>query len=158
MVLNIDFKKLLKNLVIPIAVGLVSGLLTQDGVEIFSQTAVKPVFMPPSWLFPTVWTALYILMGISAYIIDITQIDFPKQRARVLYYAQLFFNFCWSFIFFNLQAYLFAFVWIIILLILIVATTVEFYRISKSAAYLMIPYVIWVAFATVLNFSIYLLN
>lgn len=158
MVLNIDFKKLLKNFIIPIAVGLVSGLLTSDGVESFAQTAVKPVFMPPSWLFPVVWSVLYVLMGISAYIIEVTQTDFSKQRTWVLYYAQLFFNFCWSFIFFNLQAYLLAFIWIIILLILVIATTVEFYKISKNAAYLMIPYVIWVAFATVLNFSIYLLN
>lgn len=158
MVLKINFKSLFKNLAIPLLVGLVSGFFTRGGVEEFSQTAVKPFFMPPGWLFPVVWTLLYILMGISAYIIENESTDFSKSRAAFLYYIQLFFNFCWSFIFFNMQAYLFAFVWIIILWLLIIATTLEFYKISKTATYLMIPYVIWVTFAAVLNFSIYLLN
>ncbi|MBO5896771.1 MAG: tryptophan-rich sensory protein, partial [Clostridia bacterium] len=75
-----------------------------------------------------------------------------------LYYVQLFFNFCWSFIFFSLGSYLFAFIWIIILWVLIIATTLEFNKIEPKAAYLMIPYIIWVTFASVLNFSVYLLN
>lgn len=158
MVLKINFKSLFKNLAIPLLVGLVSGFFTRGGVEEFSRTAVKPFFMPPGWLFPVVWTLLYILMGISAYIIENENTDLSKSRAAFFYYIQLFFNFCWSFIFFNMQAYLFAFVWIIILWLLIIATTLEFYKISKAASYLMIPYVIWVTFAAVLNFSVYLLN
>lgn len=158
MVLKFDYKKLFKNILIPLAVGIVSGFFTRSGVENFSQTAVKPVFMPPSWLFPIVWTILYILMGISAYLVETAQTDLPKQRAMILYYAQLFFNFCWSFIFFNFQAYLLAFIWTIVLLTLIVATTLEFFKTSEKTAYLMIPYIIWVAFATVLTFSVYLLN
>ena len=158
MVLKINFKSLFKNLAIPLLVGLVSGFFTRGGVEEFSQTAVKPFFMPPGWLFPVVWTLLYILMGIAAYIIENESTDLSKSRATFFYYIQLFFNFCWSFIFFNMQAYLLAFVWIIILWLLIIATTLEFYKISKTAAYLMIPYIIWVTFAAVLNFSVYLLN
>lgn len=158
MVLKINYKELLKNLAIPLLVGFASGLLTRGGVESFSQTAVKPIFMPPDWLFPVAWTILYILMGISAYIVQ-TQGDPSQTRAaRVLYLVQLFFNFCWSFIFFTFEAYLFAFIWIIVLWVLIIATTIEFSKTSKVAAYLMIPYIIWVTFAAVLNFSIFLLN
>lgn len=158
MVLKIDFKKLLKNLAIPLAVGLVSGFLTRGGVEEYSQNAVKPFFTPPDWVFPVAWTVLYILMGIASYIAETTDTTLSKRRAQIFYYAQLFFNFCWSFIFFNMKAYLFAFVWIVFLWVLIIATTLEFYKINKRAAYLMIPYIIWVTFAAVLNFSVYLLN
>ena len=158
MVLKVDYKRLFKNLAIPLLVGIVSGFLTRSGVEEYSQNAVKPFFTPPDWLFPVAWTVLYILMGIAAYIVETTNTDQSKNRATVFYYLQLFFNFCWSFIFFGMQAYLFAFVWIIILWVLIIATTLEFYKISKTAAYLMIPYIIWVTFAAVLNFSVYLLN
>lgn len=157
MVLKLDYKKLLKNLSIPIITGAASALLTRGGVEMFTQTVSKPAFSPPNWLFPVVWSILYILMGISSYIIDSSPI--PKNnKGFLLFYLQLFFNFCWSFIFFNAQAYLFSFIWIIILLALIIATTIEFYKINKTAAYLMIPYILWVTFASVLNFSIYLLN
>lgn len=158
MVLKFDLKKLIKNLAIPLLVGLVSGVLTKDAVEVFNETAIKPFFMPPGWLFPVVWTILYILMGISAYLIETSSTGKDTRFALILYYIQLFFNFVWSFIFFAGEMYLFAFVWIIILWILIIATTLEFYKINKTAAFLMIPYIIWVTFAAVLNFSIYLLN
>lgn len=158
MVLKINYKELIKNLAIPLLVGFASGILTRSGVESFSETAVKPAFMPPDWLFPVAWTILYILMGISAYIVQSQGNASETRVARVLYLVQLFFNFCWSFIFFNFQAYLFAFIWIIILWLLIIATTIEFSKTSKLAAYLMIPYILWVTFAAVLNFSIYLLN
>lgn len=158
MVMKFNIKKLIKNLAIPLLVGLVSGFLTRGGVEQFKTDTIKPVFSPPDWLFPVVWTILYILMGISAYIIDTKVTTNDKRTATVLYYLQLAFNFFWSFIFFNFQAYLPAFVWIIILWVLIIATTIEFYKIDKTAGILMVPYLIWVTFAAVLNFSIYLLN
>ncbi len=158
MVMKLDFKKLIKNLAIPLAVGGVSGFLTSGGVEEFTATAVKPVFMPPGWLFPVAWTILYTLMGISAYLIEIEPTYTDKKSAFILYYTQLFFNFVWSFIFFNAGNYLFAFIWIVILWVLIIATTIEFYKIKPTAAYLMIPYILWVTFAAVLNFSVYLLN
>ena len=158
MVMKFNIKKLIKNLAIPLLVGIVSGFLTRGGVEQFKTDTIKPVFSPPDWLFPVVWTILYILMGISAYIIDTMVTTNDKRTATVLYYLQLAFNFFWSFIFFNFQAYLPAFVWIIILWVLIIATTIEFYKIDKTAGILMVPYLIWVTFAAVLNFSIYLLN
>lgn len=158
MVLKIDYKKLIKNLAVPLLVGIISGFLTRGGVEEYSQTTVKPFFTPPDWLFPVAWTVLYILMGIASYLIDVADTPESKKRAQTFYYAQLFFNFCWSFIFFEKEAYLFAFVWIVIMWVLIIATTLEFYKIDKRAAYLMIPYIIWVTFAAVLNFSVYLLN
>ena len=158
MVMKLDIKKLLKNLAIPLLIGIIAGFLTRSGVENFSLNVEKPAFSPPPALFPIVWSILYILMGISAYIIEKTPPSAQRSRALIFYYIQLFFNFLWSFIFFSFNNYLVTFIWIIILLILIIATTVEFYKIKPVAAYLMIPYILWVAFAAVLNFSIYLLN
>ena len=158
MVMKLDIKKLLKKLAIPLLIGFIAGFLTRTGTENFALNVQKPVFSPPAVLFPIVWTILYTLMGISAYIIDKSPQSTEKNRALVLYYIQLFFNFLWSFIFFNFNNYLVAFMWITALLILIIATTVEFYKIRPVAGYLMIPYILWVTFAAVLNFSIYLLN
>lgn len=158
MVLKIDYKALFKNIAISLLVGATSGLLTQSAVKNFSQTAVQPPFAPPSILFPIVWTILYILMGISAYLVETTSTTKNKKNAQVLYLIQLFFNFCWSFIFFTFGAYELAFVWIIILLALIIATTISFYRINKASGILMIPYIIWVTFASILNLSIAILN
>ncbi len=158
MVLKIDIKKLLKNLIIPLGLGLIAGFLTRSDVENFNKTANMPFFAVPGWVFPIVWTILYILMGIASFIIETGKSNIEKKKAITLNYLQLFFNFCWSFIFFTFNAYLFAFIWVIILLILIIFTTVEYYKINKIAAYLLIPYIIWVTFASVLNFSIFLLN
>jgi tryptophan-rich sensory protein len=97
------------------------------------------------------------MMGIAAYIIE-NNTSKKDNKGFVFYYLQLVFNFLWSFIFFNSQAYLASFIWIIVLLVLIILNTVEFYKINKVAAFLLIPYIIWVTFASVLNFSIYLLN
>ena len=157
MVLSVRMKSLIKNIAIPLIVGGVAGFLTNNGVKEFMTTVQKPVFMPPGWLFPVVWTILYILMGFAAYIIENTT-SARKPRALTLYYLQLFFNFVWSFIFFSVGNYLFAFIWIIILWLLIIATILEFRFIKARAAYILIPYLIWVTFAAVLNFSVYLLN
>ena len=158
MVMKIDIKKLLKNLAIPLLIGFIAGFLTRQGTESYASSVEKPWFSPPALLFPIVWTLLYILMGISAYIVEKTLPTPERRRALILYYVQLFFNFLWSFIFFNFSNYLAAFVWIIVLLILIIAATFEFYKIKPLAAYLMVPYIIWVLFAAVLNFYIYNLN
>ena len=157
MVLSVRTKSLIKNLAIPLLVGALAGFLTKDGVKEFTATAQKPVFMPPGWLFPVVWTILYALMGVAAYIIENTQ-SHRKNMALKIYYIQLFFNFAWSFIFFTFGNYLFSFIWIIALLILVLANILEFKMIKARAAYILIPYLIWVSFASVLNFSIFLLN
>ena len=158
MVMKLDIKKLLKNLAIPLLIGFIAGFLTRQGTENFALNVKQPPFAPPAVLFPIVWTILYALMGFSAYIIENSPQTPQRNRALVLYYIQLFFNFLWSFIFFNFNNYLAAFVWIVALLILIIATTIEFYKIKPIAGYLMIPYIVWVSLAAVLNFSIYLLN
>lgn len=158
MVMKLDIKKLLKNLAIPLLIGFIAGFLTRQGTENFALNVKQPPFTPPAVLFPIVWTILYALMGFSAYIIESSPQTPQRNRALVLYYIQLFFNFLWSFIFFNFNNYLAAFVWIFALLILIIATTIEFYKIKPIAGYLMIPYIVWVSLAAVLNFSIYLLN
>lgn len=157
MVLSIRTKSLIKNLAIPLIVGALAGFLTNADVKEFMMTAQKPIFMPPGWVFPIAWTILYALMGVAAYIIENTQ-SHRKNRALTIYYIQLFFNFAWSFIFFTFGNYLFSFIWIIALLILVLATILEFKMIKARAVYILIPYLIWVSFASVLNFSIYLLN
>ncbi len=158
MVMKIDLKKLIKNLAIPLAVGLISGFLTRNGVKEFNDFVDKPFFTPPSILFPIVWTVLYIFMGIATYLIETSPPAPNKQYAMKLFYIQLAFNFLWSFIFFSWGNYLIALLWLIVMLVLIVMTTLEFYKIEPKAAYFMIPYIIWVAFAGVLNFAVYLLN
>lgn len=116
----------------------------------------KPVLAPPGWVFPVAWTILYILMGIASYLVLTS--GKPNDAALTVYGIQLVFNFFWSIIFFNLEMYLFAFIWLVVLWLLIFKTAILFYQISKPAGYLMIPYLLWVAFAGYLNLSIYLLN
>ncbi len=142
-------------ILIPLAVGGLSAYLTRDAMN-YNQI-VKPDFAPPAIVFPIVWTILYVLMGISSYIIVTTDND-RKQSALNWYAIQLLFNFVWSIIFFNLQNYLFAFLWLMGLIVCICIMIVKFYKISPMAAYLQIPYLLWCVFAAYLNFSIYLLN
>lgn len=159
MVMNIKLKPFLKQLFIPLAVGTVAGFLNRNATKQFNETAVQPAFAPPAWLFPVVWTVLYILMGVSAYIVEENA---PRTNLRTsafaVYYLQLFFNFLWTFIFFMFNAYFFAFIWIIILWLLIIVMITLFYKIQPMAGILQIPYFLWVSFATVLNFAIYRLN
>ncbi len=155
MILKIQWKKLIACLAIPLAVGGLSALLTRSSMESF-EALNKPPLSPPGWLFPVVWTILFVLMGIASYLVVVS--GKPNRTALTVYGVQLLFNFVWSLLFFNLEQYLFAFVWLVILWLLILITTVLFYRISKPAGYLMVPYLLWVAFAGYLNFAIYLLN
>jgi len=140
------------SILITLLVGLIAGFLTMNSMGIYS-TINRPPLSPPSWLFPVVWTILYTLMGISVarYIIKTNEI--PR-----IYVLQLIVNFIWPFIFFNLEAYLLAFIWLILLIALVVLMILEFYRVDKLAGILQIPYLIWLLFAAYLNFSIYLLN
>lgn len=143
------------SILIPIAVGVLSSLFSGD-MAIYSQIN-KPQLSPPGFIFPIVWIILYILMGISAYIIY--ESDHPgKQEALNTYTIQLFFNFFWSIIFFGLNQYLFAFLWLLVLIFFIIKMIVQFYQISPIAAYLQIPYLLWCLFAAYLNFMIYKLN
>lgn len=156
-------KKQTRNFIISVAislgVGILSALLTRGNMNIYEEVSTPPL-SPPSFLFPVVWTVLYILMGISAAMVYNTRTS-PLARRKetlTLYYVSLFFNFFWSIIFFNIRAFLFAFVWLLVLLALIILTIVKYYKINKTAAYLQIPYAVWVIFAGYLNFGIWILN
>lgn len=144
---------------IALGVGGLSALLTSGNMDIYSRIE-QPPLAPPPILFPIVWTILYVLMGISAAMIYEEKDRKPDEvrNALTVYGISLFFNFFWSIIFFNMQAYLFAFIWLVALWVLILLTIIKYYRIRPIAAYLQIPYLLWVTFAGYLNFAIYILN
>lgn len=152
----IKLKPLIISLLISLGVGALSGFLTKDSMDVY-KSLVQPPLAPPSILFPIVWTILFILMGISAYLIFIS--DSPnKSTALTIYAIQLAVNFFWTIIFFNMQMYLFAFIWLVVLWIWIIIMIINFCKINKTAALLQIPYLIWVTFAGYLNLMIFLLN
>lgn len=153
---KINIKSLAINLGISLGVGILSGLLSMSGMDSF-EDVVKPPLTPPSFIFPIVWTILFTLMGISSYLISQSEAN-NKSTALIIYGLQLAVNFFWPIFFFNMQAYLFSFIWLILLLILIIAMIVSFMSVNKTAAYLQIPYLLWAAFATYLNFGVFLLN
>lgn len=140
---------------IPLAAGSLSALLSQSGMAAYAMMN-KSALSPPEWVFPVVWTILYVLMGIASYLVLTS--GKPNDAALTVYAIQLFFNFFWSILFFRLGLCVTAFIWLVLLWFLILGTTVLFYRIVKAAGYLMIPYLLWVAFAGYLNLSICLLN
>lgn len=156
--MKVNKKLLAICLIIPLAVGGLAALLTGGGMDIF-ETLSKPPLSPPGWLFPVAWTILYILMGVASYLVIVSGDEqMAVGRAIRLYGIQLAFNFLWPVFFFSLKMYLFAFIWLVVLWLLILVTTVQFFRIRKTAAWLMVPYLLWVAFAGYLNMGIYLLN
>lgn len=154
--MKIKFDKLLISILIPLAVGQISALLTQTPTNTYDMLS-KSSLSPPGVIFPIVWTILYILMGISCYLI-ITSGSEDTKNALIWYSLQLTLNFFWSLIFFNLQFYLFAFIWLLLLIAVIIVMIIKFYKINPLAAYLQIPYLLWCIFAAYLNLSIYLLN
>ena len=149
--MKIQWKTLILCIAIPLAVGGLSALFTADSMQSF-QVQPQPPLSPPRWLFPIVWTILYTLMGIASYIIVIS--DQPKQDAIFVYGLQLFANFFWSILFFRMELYFLAFLWLILLWILIFKTMTEFGKISLIAKRLLIPYLLWVTFAGYLNLYI----
>ena len=155
---KINFKTLLIFIAIPLIVGGISALLTMGSMKYFSLLE-KPPLSPPGWLFPIVWTVLFVLMGIASYLVIESDVEsYAKVNAMKVYFLQLAFNFLWSIFFFNLELYAFSFIWLLTLLFLIVLTTVRFWRIDKRVGILMLPYIAWVAFAGYLNLGIALLN
>ncbi len=138
--------------------GIIAGIITRKGIELYSTAAIKPPLSPPAILFPIVWTVLYALMGIGAARVYLTPNSSERTQGLLLFLVQLVFNFFWSIIFFNLQAYGFAFLWIIALWLLIILMTLTFYKSDELAAYLQIPYLLWVTFAGYLNLAVWILN
>lgn len=147
------------SVLIALITGTLSAILTKGSMSLYEEIITPPI-APPSILFPIVWTALYVLMGIGAAMIytDKAAPAQKKEKALRVYALSLFVNFTWSLIFFNLRAFFFAFLWLVLLFALIVATIVRYSKINKTAAYLQLPYLLWVAFAGYLTLAIYLLN
>jgi len=146
---------LLPAILIPIATGILSALAS-GGMSMYS-TLKKPPLSPPGFIFPLVWLVLYALMGISSYLIYEAQSPYRQDTLKT-YILQLFFNFCWSILFFRFSLYFLALLWLFILIALIMIMIYQFYRIKPAAAYLQIPYLLWCLFAAYLNFMIALLN
>lgn len=143
---------------IPLLVGVIASVLTRQSMQNFAMLE-KPPFAPPAWVFPVVWTILYVLMGISSYLILIATAEKEKkENALLLYWYQLAVNFLWPTFFFNFEWYLFSFFWIVLLWVLVFLMILRFYKIDKRAAYLNIPYLIWLLLAAYLNLGIWWLN
>lgn len=142
-----------------LVLGGLSGIATTSAINGWYSTIIKPSFNPPNWIFGPAWTLLYILMGISfALIWNAGKNKDVKKNAINIFLFQLILNLIWSFLFFTLQNPTIAFIEIIILVIAIMVTIRNFFSINKMAAYLLVPYLLWVLFATVLNGSIWYLN
>lgn len=139
-------------------VGALSGWLTRKDVKVYNATVEQPPLSPPSIVFPIVWAILFILMGIGAARIYLAPASKTRSRSLLLFLVQLAFNFFWSIIFFNLQAFGFAFLWLIVLWVLILLMILSFRKVDKLAAWLQIPYLLWVTFAAYLNLGVWLLN
>ncbi len=151
--------KILIAIVICNLVGLAASTVTLDAIPGWYASLNKPSFNPPNWLFGPVWTSLYILMGISAAMIwqkGMNRTD--VKHALSVFGIQLMLNGIWSYLFFGFQSPLLAFIEILFLLGMIILTMLRFRELKPLAAWLLVPYLLWVSFASILNFSIYLLN
>lgn len=155
----IKWKPLIANLAISLGVGLLSALLTMNSMKSVYADLNKPPLSPPSWVFGVVWTILFLLMGISAYLVYTSDANADRKRnALVVYGVQLVFNLLWSIFFFDRQWYWFSFAWLIVLWFLILTMIVMFSNISRKAALLQIPYLLWVTFAGYLTAGVAMLN
>lgn len=150
--------KLFTSLALPLAVGLIAGYLTSSSIDTWYSSLQKPAFTPPNWLFAPVWTLLYIMMGLGLYLVWKQPYSRSRTRAMSAFFIQLALNFLWTFLFFNSHAIGWAFVDIICLWTFIAITIVLFTLKSQTAAWLMVPYILWVSYATALNYAIWDLN
>lgn len=149
---------LIINILIPVLGGLIVGFINKNTMEIY-ESLKKPIINPPSNLFPIIWTILYILMGIAAYrIYMLNKQGIDDKGAYFFYIVQLLFNLMWPFIFFTFRLYGISFIWLCVLFILVIITFIKFIKVDKIAGFLLIPYILWLVFAGILNFFIWLLN
>lgn len=156
---GIKIFKLAFSILVCQGVGIIGSFFTLPAISTWYTTLPKPSFNPPNWIFAPVWTLLFLLMGISLYLIWNRGLRGKEtKKAIFIFGVQLILNIIWSVLFFGLQSPLYAFIEIIILWFAILLTIISFYKISKAAAYLLLPYILWVTFASVLNFSILILN
>ncbi|MEM4359429.1 MAG: TspO/MBR family protein [Candidatus Bilamarchaeaceae archaeon] len=153
-----DYQKLAISVAIPLLCGFLGSFFTSSSVSTWYETLAKPAFNPPNWLFAPVWTLLFILIGISFYLV--WKEDFGNRRTMAIgvYAVQLLLNLGWSFLFFGLKNPFLAFIEIIALWSAILINIAVFYKISKKAGLLLVPYLLWVSFASLLNYYVFLLN
>lgn len=153
-----DLFSLLKNIAMSVGGGIIVGLITKGSMDTYD-TLKKSLLTPPDIVFPIVWTVLYILMGVAAYRIYMNNKFGKNDKNGYFYYlVQLLLNFLWAIVFFNLRLYGISFILIVVLLIFIIVTTIKFFRVDKIAGSLMIPYIIWVLFASYLTLYIWIFN
>jgi len=153
----VKWKELILAIVICQLAGIIGSLFTFSAISTWYATLVKPSFSPPNWVFGPVWTLLYTLMGISVYLIYISKSK-EKFDAMKIFGFQLFLNAIWSIVFFGMKSPLYALAIIALLWLSIIFTTIKFYKINKTASFLLIPYLLWVSFASILNYYIWVLN
>ena len=153
---KISYIKLAGAIVICQLAGIIGSFFTSSSVSDWYPTLSKPAFNPPSWVFAPVWATIFLLMGVSLYLVWTSKK--PKRTALILFYSQLVLNILWSVLFFGLRSPLFAAIEIVVLWAAILATMIYFNRISKPAAYLLLPYILWVSFAAILNMTIAMMN
>jgi benzodiazapine receptor len=154
-----NWLKLIVSIVIAWMAGFLGSFFTASSVTTWFITLAKPSFNPPSWLFGPVWTILYIMIGVSLFLVWTTKVNKNlKKKAYWIFGIQLVLNAMWSIVFFGAQNPGLAFIVIVLLWISIILNMIWFYKIRKSAGYLLIPYLLWVSFASVLNFAIWILN
>lgn len=140
------------------AVGFLAGLLTREGTQIYNATVQQPPLSPPAWVFPVVWGILYALMGVGAALVMLEPASSARSRGLNLMVVQLVVNFFWPLLFFNAQAYGFSLLWLIVLWLLVLCMILEFRKTVPLAAWLQIPYLLWLTFAAYLNAGAWYLN
>jgi benzodiazapine receptor len=154
-----DVPKLVASIVACLAAGAIGSIFTRSAIPTWYATLEKPPFTPPSWLFAPVWTLLYVLVGIAAFLVWCKEVKNRQVRtALVVFLIQLVLNASWSVVFFGLQSPLYGFIIIVVLWVAVLLTVLLFFKISRAASVLLWPYLLWVTFAAVLNESIWLLN
>ena len=155
---NIKWKPLLLALALPLAVGGFSAFLTRDGMRAFALLK-QPPLSPPAWLFPVVWTLLYLMMGLASYLVWVSGVsDWRRERALTVYGLSLAANFLWPILFFTMQAWLAAFLLLLLLWALVGTAALLFGAIAPRAGKLLLPYLAWLTFAAYLNLGVWLLN
>ncbi len=154
-----NYIRLIVSIVLCQSAGMIAAILTAQSVQTWYPTLLKPSFNPPNWLFGPVWIVLYLMMGIALYLVwQRSSTGQNVQTAVIFFIIQLVLNAAWSLIFFGLQSPFWAFVEIVVLWVAILITIILFWEISRTASYLLVPYILWVTFAAILNFSIWRLN
>ena len=153
-----NWKSVLFWVVLAEAAGALAGLISMQGIKEYNQSVIQPPFSPPMWIFPVVWGILYGLMGLSAYLISQEPQSKLRMRGLNLMVGQLIVNFFWPLLFFNAQAYGFSLLWLGFLWILVLWMILTFRQVKPLAAWLQIPYLLWLSFAFYLNAGVWYLN